>query len=243
MDFSEAVKEFSEPLGASESGRGEAIHFCNAYSVALAEQDRDFRELIEKADVVCCDGVPITWAGKIFYGDENLVWDRVYGPDVMAAVMALGQAAGAKHYLLGGTVSTLDTMIRVIGERWPGAVVVGAESPPFRDLTATELAQQVERICESGATHVWVGLGQPKQDFAVAYLASQVAAKFFSVGAAFDFLAGTKSQAPSFIQKSGTEWLYRFATEPRRLGRRYLWGNPMFVYSCFKHGRKSLVNK
>lgn len=243
MSFDAAVEAFGRPLDGTTRDRGQAIHFCNAYSVSLAEKDRNFREVISRADVVCCDGVPITWAGRLFYSGQDLTWDRVYGPDVMSAILSRGAKDGAKHFLLGGSETTLAALLEAIIHRWPEVEIVGVDSPPFRDLTLDELAEQVHKVKGSGATHVWVGLGQPKQDYAAAYLASQLVAKFFAVGAAFDFHAGTKSQAPRFMQKSGTEWLYRFVSEPARLGRRYLFGNPIFLYSCLKHGRQPLVGE
>jgi N-acetylglucosaminyldiphosphoundecaprenol N-acetyl-beta-D-mannosaminyltransferase len=234
MSFETAIESFGRPLPAGAS-RGEAIHFCNAYSVALAETNERFRNVLAQADVVTCDGVPITWAGRLLYGGAGLVWDRVYGPDVMTAVLRQGGAHGARHYFLGGSEQTLAALLeRVRGGEFLGAQVAGAESPPFRELTQGELQAQVGRIKASGATHVWVGLGQPKQDFATAFLANELVAKAFAVGAAFDFLAGVKSQAPIWMQRSGTEWFFRLITEPKRLTKRYFWGNPMFVYSVAK---------
>ena len=235
MSFGEAIGEFSKPLDVSKTARGQAIHFCNAYSVALAEQDQDFRALINEADVVCCDGVPITWAGRWLFGEVAQAWDRVYGPDVMSAVLAEGGTWGSRHYFLGGTTETSAALISKIRDRWPGAEIVGAESPPFRDLSAAELEEQIDRLTKCRATHVWVGLGQPKQDYAVSFLASRVTARFFAVGAAFDFIAGVKPQAPAMMQKTGTEWAFRLASEPKRLAKRYLWGNPVFVYSVLRN--------
>jgi N-acetylglucosaminyldiphosphoundecaprenol N-acetyl-beta-D-mannosaminyltransferase len=149
-------------------------------------------------------------------------------------VLRQGGAFGAQHYFLGGSEQTLAALMARVGAEFLGAQVAGAESPPFRELTQGELQAQVGRIKASGATHVWVGLGQPKQDFATAFLANHLVAKVFAVGAAFDFLAGVKSQAPMWMQRSGTEWFFRLITEPKRLTKRYFWGNPMFVYSVAK---------
>jgi N-acetylglucosaminyldiphosphoundecaprenol N-acetyl-beta-D-mannosaminyltransferase len=113
-------------------------------------------------------------------------------------------------------------------------VVAGFDSPPFRPPSAPELADRDERIIASGATLVWVGLGTPKQDQEVRRLADSVPVTALAVGAAFDFLAGTKAQAPLWVQRSGLEWAFRLATEPRRLARRYLWGNPRFVVATVR---------
>ena len=227
------MEVFSNPLSQG-ARRGEAIHFCNAYSVALAETSPEFREVVARGDYVCCDGVPITWAGKLLFRGDSLTWDRVYGPDVMTAVLARGVTYQSRHYLLGGSEHTLGALSERVREIWPNTQVVGIESPPYRALSPAELGEQVRRIRETGATHLWVGLGQPKQDFATAFLAENLVAKVFAVGAAFDFLAGVKPQAPKWMQRSGTEWMFRLGSEPGRLLKRYFWGNPMFLYSVAK---------
>ena len=114
---------------------------------------------------------------------------------------------------------------------------MGAESPPFRELSATELKEQDERIRSSGATCVWVGLGTPKQDYEVSRLAAALPVTALAVGAAFDFLAGSVPQAPRWLQRSGLEWCYRLAREPKRLAKRYLWGNPRFLLSVARQRR------
>jgi len=233
LAFGDAIEEFSQPLPL-DCERGQAIHFCNAYSVALAQANQDYRALLDQGDVICCDGVPVTWLARLFHQDADAPWDRIYGPDVMEAVFKQGGAYGAKHYFLGGSESTLEKLVSRVRAQWPDVEIAGHESPPFRELTAAEVDEQIARIRESAVTHIWVGLGQPKQDFATAYLAKNVSAKVFAVGAAFDFLAGVKPQAPVWARRSGTEWLFRLASEPRRLSRRYFLGNPVFVYSVVR---------
>lgn len=206
---------------------GLAVHFCNAYNVALARTDRPYADRLANADVVFSDGVPITWVGKRAYPDLADRWDRVYGPDVMRGVFATSTVP--KHYLLGGSPETLDALQVRLREEYPSAKIVGAESPPFRAASYDELRRRDRRIEVSGATIVWVGLGTPKQDFEVQRLASSLPVVAMAVGAAFDFLAGTKPQAPVWMQRSGTEWAFRLASEPKRLGRRYVWGNSVFA--------------
>jgi N-acetylglucosaminyldiphosphoundecaprenol N-acetyl-beta-D-mannosaminyltransferase len=154
----------------------------------------------------------------------------VYGPDVMEAVLARG--GGLRQYLLGGSEQTLVALRAEIARRWPNSVVVGAESPPFRPLSDSQRQEQDARIAESGAQLVWVGLGTPKQDWEAARLARSLPVVALAVGAAFDFLAGTKAQAPVWVQRCGIEWAYRLAHEPRRLARRYFWGNPRFLLAA-----------
>ncbi len=219
----------SSSNSSNRDARGLAIHFCNAYNVALARTEIGYREVLEQGDIIFSDGVPITWVGKRVRPDLTKQWERVYGPDVMSGVLEQSSTDGPRHYLLGGTPDVLQELQSMVSTRYPDARIVGAESPPFRTPTAAELQERDQRIFESGADIVWVGLGTPKQDYEVARLAARLPVTAIAVGAAFDFLAGTKPQAPTWMQRSGTEWLFRFASEPRRLAKRYLWGNSVFL--------------
>ncbi|MFM8894556.1 MAG: WecB/TagA/CpsF family glycosyltransferase [Actinomycetales bacterium] len=218
-------------LGLVRPPVGVAVHFAPAYTNALADADQDYRELINQADLVFSDGMPVVWAGRRLHPDAAGDWTRVYGPDVMCAVLDASTDQGPAHYLLGGSDATRHALADRIQRDWPAARIVGSESPPFREATGAELAERDARITASGATLVWVGLGTPKQDLEDRRLASSLAVTALGVGAAFDFLAGTVSQAPRWMQRSGLEWGYRLAKEPRRLACRYLWGNPRFLIS------------
>ncbi len=216
---------------------GLAVHFCNAYNVALARTDRSYANLLANADLVFSDGVPITWVGQRAHPDLAARWERVYGPDVMRGVFSTD--VSARHYLLGGSPETLEALQARLREEYPDARIVGAESPPFRPASYVELQERDQRIRESGATIVWVGLGTPKQDTEVQRLASSLPVVAMAVGAAFDFLAGTKTQAPVWMQRSGTEWAFRLASEPQRLGKRYVWGNSVFAAEAARTVRGS----
>jgi N-acetylglucosaminyldiphosphoundecaprenol N-acetyl-beta-D-mannosaminyltransferase len=217
----------------AEAGKATAIHFANAYTIALADSDPAFGAIFAAPNALnLTDGMPIAWVGRRAYGRSRAEWPRVYGPDVMEAVLGRG---GLRHYLLGGDKPTLTALQDVIARRFPRASVVGAESPPFRPLSEQERDAQDRRILESGAQIVWVGLGTPKQDWEVARLADRMPVIAMAVGAAFDFIAGTKSQAPLWMQRTGTEWVYRLASEPRRLTKRYLWGNPRFLRAAARN--------
>jgi N-acetylglucosaminyldiphosphoundecaprenol N-acetyl-beta-D-mannosaminyltransferase len=231
MPFPDAVTTLLEQAAnITHAGHpGISVHFANAYNVALARDARDYADLLNASDYVFSDGVPITWIGKRAYPRDAAIWERVYGPDVMTAVFHASQPNAPRHYLLGSTPEVIDALTRSLTVRFPQATIVGAESPPFTSPTAPELAARDARIRESGATMVWVGLGTPKQDHEVHRLAASLPVLSLAVGAAFDFLAGTKPQAPVWVQRNGLEWAYRFAKEPTRLGKRYVWGNSVFL--------------
>lgn len=224
------ILDTAAEAGTRASGQGGcAVHFCNAYNVALARSDPEYARLLARADIVFSDGVPITWVGRRAYPELAGNWQRVYGPDVMRMVLDRSGPDGPRHYLLGGTPQTLTELEIRIAARHPEAVVAGAESPPFRHATESELRDRDQRIRESGASIVWVGLGTPRQDAEVRRLADSLPVTAMAVGAAFDFLAGTKPQAPAWLQRAGLEWAFRLGSEPRRLGRRYVWGNSVFA--------------
>jgi N-acetylglucosaminyldiphosphoundecaprenol N-acetyl-beta-D-mannosaminyltransferase len=221
-------------LGSRRLDYGVAVHYANAYNVALADSDPVYAELLAAGDLVFTDGLPVVWVGRRLHRDVAARWSRVYGPDVLAGVLEKSNPEEPRHYFLGATPETLDALVTRVQTRWPAAKIAGFESPPFRMASAEELVERDERIVESGATLVWVGLGTPKQDQEVRRLADSVPVVALAVGAAFDFIAGTKAQAPMWMQRSGLEWVFRLATEPRRLARRYLWGNPRFVMAAIR---------
>jgi N-acetylglucosaminyldiphosphoundecaprenol N-acetyl-beta-D-mannosaminyltransferase len=147
----------------------------------------------------------------------------------MDRLCARAAEEGIGVYLFGGSREVLLRLCERLRDRHRGLHIVGAEAPPFRPLTAEEDQAALERIARSGARLVFVGLGCPKQEIFAATHADRVRAVQLCVGAAFDFLAGTKPMAPRWMQKSGLEWLFRLASEPRRLWRRYLVANSHFL--------------
>jgi N-acetylglucosaminyldiphosphoundecaprenol N-acetyl-beta-D-mannosaminyltransferase len=174
------------------------------------------------------DGMPLVWALRLL---GHRAATRIYGPDLMAAFCARAARAGTPMYLYGGrTPEALELLIRRLGERFPGLVIAGSHSPPFRELTPAEEQRAIAAIDDSGAQVVWVGTGQPKQERWMHQMRPRLRAPLLvGVGAAFDFHAGIVPQAPSWMQRSGLEWTYRLAREPRRLWRRYARYNPRFV--------------
>ena len=212
------------------------MHLCNAYTIALADSDPDLHCLLVQAGLNFPDGKSVVWANRLRHRGLGLGSQRVYGPDLMLDVFDRGRRQRLKHYLLGSTEPVLEDLERALHRLFPSADIVGSESPPFRRLTHDERTAQARRITESGAGLVWVGLGTPKQDFEVAALTTEVPAVAVAVGAAFDFLAGTKRQAPPWLGRIGLEWAHRLAQEPRRLWRRYAFGNARFLWAVARSG-------
>ncbi|WP_316959456.1 WecB/TagA/CpsF family glycosyltransferase [Streptomyces sp. TRM68367] len=210
--------------------RGSDVHLCNAYTLALADRDTELQSVLRSASLNLPDGQSVVWASRLLHRSTALPGTRVYGPDLLLDVFALSQNTDLRHYLLGSTPDVLDALHRELRRRYPRTRITGTCSPPFRPLSAQELRQQAEDIRAAGADIVWVGLGTPKQDRWAADLCAELPVVAVAVGAAFDFIAGTKRQAPTWMQHNGLEWLFRLGCEPRRLWRRYVFGNARFLW-------------
>ena len=173
------------------------------------------------------DGMPVVWWCRHF---GNAQASRVCGPDLLEAMCALGARKGHRHYFYGGTPEVLEKLVARLRSRFPGLIIAGYQAPPFRPLTEEEDNADVAAINAAEPDYVWVGLGMPKQEkWMLSHLGRIEAAALLGVGAAFDFHAGTKPRAPLWMQRSGFEWLFRLITEPRRLARRYLVDNSIFM--------------
>jgi N-acetylglucosaminyldiphosphoundecaprenol N-acetyl-beta-D-mannosaminyltransferase len=211
------------------------VHLLNAYSLALSSEDRAFQSVLANSKVNFPDGKPLALVTR--FSKARL--HQVRGPQLFNDVMRLGRSSRLKHFLLGSTEDTLRLLEAELVRRYPGVTIVGSFSPPFREMTNQELTDQDQVIRASGAHIVWVGLGTPKQDFEAHRIASEMPVIAIAVGAAFDFVAGTKPEAPAWMTKMGLEWVFRFATEPRRLWRRYLVGNVLFLRAVWAGSRAS----
>jgi N-acetylglucosaminyldiphosphoundecaprenol N-acetyl-beta-D-mannosaminyltransferase len=221
---------------ANRSVRG-PVHLCNAYTLSLAARSADLRDVLRRAARNHPDGMPLVWMARRL-GLRHL-GGRVYGPELMRRTLDHGRAHGVRHHLYGGDTRTIDLLVGVIHRTWPGCVISATPAPRTDDLTTFEA--DFPGITAHSPDIVWVGLGTPKQDFVVDRLAAAVPnAACVAVGAAFDFIAGTKRSAPAWIGNLGLEWAYRLATEPRRLWRRYLIGNVRFLRAA-RHTTRLIV--
>jgi N-acetylglucosaminyldiphosphoundecaprenol N-acetyl-beta-D-mannosaminyltransferase len=218
-----------------------AVEAANTHVAALARHDSDFRESIERFDLIVPDGMPLIWSLNLQLQDHEKLHDRVYGPTLMSETLrATDCQPGFRHFLLGGRTSTLEKLVDRFSEEFPGTVIAGAYSPPFGDWPDDEFDRIRDLIVESGANLIWVGLGCPKQEHWIARHKDRLPpGVYFGIGAAFAFHAGEVSQAPPFLQKRGLEWAYRLAAEPRRLFKRYVIHNFLFLfYSLLDHAKK-----
>jgi N-acetylglucosaminyldiphosphoundecaprenol N-acetyl-beta-D-mannosaminyltransferase len=209
--------------------QGERHYVCvtGVHGVMESQRDPELLRIHNGSGLTTPDGMPMVWAGR----KAGAAWmSRVYGPDLMLAVLERAAERGWKSFLYGGNDGVAEVLAGKLTARIPGLSIVGTHCPPFRPLSPEEDAAIVEQINASGAHLVWIGLSTPKQErWMAAHVGRLNAAALFGVGAAFDFHAGLVPQAPAWMQRNGLEWFYRLTKEPRRLWRRYFRNNPAFV--------------
>jgi len=209
--------------------RREQRYVCitGVHGVMESQRDPALRAILCGSGLTTPDGMPLVWLSKL-QGFRHV--ERVYGPDLMFVVCERSVAKGYRHFLYGADDSLLDALAARLRGRFPGLQIVGTYAPPFRPVTLEEDATIVETINDTKPDILWIGLGTPKQEQWMAGHLGRIAAPVMvGVGAAFDFNAGRKRQAPPWMQRNGLEWLFRLIQEPRRLSRRYLLNNPRFV--------------
>jgi N-acetylglucosaminyldiphosphoundecaprenol N-acetyl-beta-D-mannosaminyltransferase len=210
--------------------RRECNYVCitGVHGVMESQRDPKLKQIHNSAGMVTPDGMPMVWVNKL---RGNSFVDRVYGPELMLEICKLGVEKGHKHFFYGGAEGVPELLAQKLQEKVPGMKVVGTYSPPFREITESEDHDIVQMINSKGADIVWIGLSTPKQERWMAKHIGRIHAPVMvGVGAAFDFHAGLKRQAPRRIGRMGLEWFYRLCCEPRRLWKRYLINNPKFCW-------------
>ncbi len=203
------------------------VCITGAHGVIESRHDENLRRIHNEAGLVTPDGMSLVFVARSL-GFKSI--SRVYGPDLMRRITEISAQKGYRQFYYGGGVGLAERLAIVLKSRYPSLVVAGTITPPFRPASAQEDEEDIARINASAPDIVWVGLSTPKQEL---WMASHIhrlnAPVLVGVGAAFDFLAGTKSQAPLWMQRSGLEWAYRLGQEPRRLWKRYAKIVPLFL--------------
>jgi N-acetylglucosaminyldiphosphoundecaprenol N-acetyl-beta-D-mannosaminyltransferase len=215
--------------GEWAAARSGTRYICvtSVHGVITAMFNPAFRAILNRAEVVTPDGMPIVWALRSFGRKRQ---QRVYGPDLMLALCRSAAKAGHGVFLYGGRPEVLPALAERLEQRFHDLRIVGLYSPPFRALTAEEDEDVTRMIRDSGASIVFVGISTPKQERWMAeHVAKLPGVTMLGVGAAFDFHAGRVRQAPAWMQEAGLEWLFRLMMEPARLWKRYLLVTPLFL--------------
>jgi len=203
------------------------ICVTGVHGVSEAQTSPDVRRILNRAFLNTPDGMPMVWMGRL-QGLKDM--RRVYGPDLMLRVCEYTQKRGFTHFLYGGAPGVAQDLKLRLEQRFPGLRIVGCHTPPFRPSTEPEEEELRRQFQALKPDVVWVGLSTPKQEkFMADHWRELDATLFFGVGAAFDFFTGRVRQAPLWMQRAGLEWLFRLCSEPRRLWKRYLKNNPLFI--------------
>ncbi len=217
----------------AQNGTPRYVSTCPVYTLMMGVEHPTVRDALNGAAMVTADGMPVVWVQRRL-GAKHA--ERVYGPDIVAALCERGVAAGLRHYFYGGAPGVAERVAARLQERYPGLAIAGTEAPPFAPVGDAPDESTVQQLNAAGAHVIWVGLGSPKQDvWMMRYRPALTAPLLIGVGAAFDFIAGTKRQAPPWMRRSGLEWAFRLAQEPGRLWQRYLVYNARFVWRIARH--------
>jgi N-acetylglucosaminyldiphosphoundecaprenol N-acetyl-beta-D-mannosaminyltransferase len=217
---------------AARADRRGYVTVTGVHGVSEAQSDPALRDIFNRALLATPDGMPMVWMGRL-QGQRSI--RRVYGPDLMLNLCQHSVAYGFSHFLYGGVPGVAEELRRQLETRFPGLKIVGTYTPPFRPLDPVERDDLQQRVRESRPDFFWVGLSTPKQErFMAQYMSILPEVKIFiGVGAAFDLLTKRVHQAPRWMQSAGLEWLFRLMQEPRRLAKRYLVNNPLFILRIF----------
>jgi N-acetylglucosaminyldiphosphoundecaprenol N-acetyl-beta-D-mannosaminyltransferase len=219
-----ALAAIGEALAQKSKGY---VCVTGVHGVMEAQKDPRLRVILNQSFLNTPDGMPMVWIGRL-NGCREMA--RVYGPDLMLLVCEFTRDKGYTHFLYGGGEGVAEELKCDLERKFPGIKIAGTCTPPFRPLNETEETDLIRMVNEKKPDIIWVGLSTPKQEKFMAQFRDRLdATLLFGVGAAFDFHAGRVRQAPRWMQRTGLEWFFRLGCEPRRLWRRYLKNNPLFV--------------
>ena len=236
LSFDEAVSTLMEWASTGGGQPCRYVSTCPVYTLMQCTERPEVMEAVNGADMVTADGMPVVWVQR-WRGVQSA--ERVYGPDLMQEICRRSVQTGVQHYLWGGLDSVAEELKIKLENWYPGLQIAGCMSPPVAPVGQAPDPEVVKKLNESGAQIIWVGLGSPKQDQWMRLYRPVLKARILiGVGAAFDMHAGRIRQAPRWMQRTGLEWLFRLCLEPRRLARRYLVYNPLFVWGILREGKR-----
>ena len=214
-------------LAAGLERTGCYVCVSNVHMCMEAFDDPVFCQVVNEADLVVPDGMPLVWGLKLL---GHAKASQVRGSDLLLYLCGEAEKAGIAIGLYGGTEDSLTDFQKFLFRKFPGLRISFAASPPFRELSVNEKTRYVEEINASDCRILFVGIGCPKQEKWMAEHRDKLTCVMIGVGAAFDFFSGRKKHAPRWMQRLGLEWFFRLASDPRRLWKRYLKHNPRFLY-------------
>jgi N-acetylglucosaminyldiphosphoundecaprenol N-acetyl-beta-D-mannosaminyltransferase len=240
IDLLDRVGVSRQLVAWAKANESRYMCFVNVHSAVHATLDERHRLVLLRADLAAPDGAPIAWTLRM---KGHRSQQRVDGPGMMWRLCADAADHGVRIGLYGSTPETLEALRAELIAAFPKLVISYAHSPPFRALTEVEDQQVCEAVAAASVGLLFVGLGCPKQEYWMAQHRGRIPAVMLGVGAAFEFHAGTVSRAPHWMRENGLEWLYRLASQPRRLWRRYLFSNSLFLAKLAGEAARSVADR
>lgn len=223
-DMDKTLSEIEDNL---DKWRGKYICVSNVHTTVMAYDNPEYKAVQNGAIRALPDGGPLSSYSR---SEGKMEARRVTGPDLMRECLKKSREKEWHHFFYGSTEKTLDMLKEKIEKDYPGAVVAGMISPPYREITPQENEEYVRKINEAKPDFLWVGLGAPKQEIWMAAHKDKINALMIGVGAAFDYESGNLKRAPEWMQRCNLEWMYRFMQEPKRLFKRYFITNIKFLW-------------
>ena len=214
-------------IRAAKERRSASISALAVHGLMTGALDREHKHRLNNLSIVLPDGQPVRWALNLLY--RAPLRDRCYGPNLTLYLCERAAKERLPVFFYGSTPTILQGLRENLKKKFPNLVIAGTEPSKFRRLTPQEKLELADRIRNSGATMVFVGLGCPRQDVFVYEFHDLLPMPALAVGAAFPFISGEVPQAPRWLQDMGMEWFFRLCMEPRRLWRRYVFLNPAYV--------------
>lgn len=213
-----------------QRGKG-YICLVGVHGIMEAQRQPSLKTIFADALLVAPDGMPTVWMGRL-NGFSQM--QRVFGPDLMANIIGSEEFSHCTHFFCGGAPGVAECLREQMLKRFPRASITGTYSPPFRPMTSTEEMELVAKVRLAQPDIIWVGLSTPKQErFMAQYLPMLDTKLMIGVGAAFLFHTGAIQDSPAWMKQLGLQWLHRLVQEPRRLWKRYLLNNPLFLAHVF----------
>jgi len=206
---------------------GDYVCVSNVHTTVTSYEDTEYSSIQNGGIMAIPDGGPLSTVGR-HRGHKKM--ERTTGPSLMGEIFKISADYGYRHYFYGSTEETLEKLYGELQKNYPGLIIAGMYSPPFKSMREEDDKAIVEVINGTNPDFVWVGLGAPKQERWMAAHQGKVKGLMVGVGAGFDYFAGNIERAPEWMQKSNLEWFYRLIQEPKRLFTRYIKTNTRFLF-------------
>jgi len=215
------------------SGKKNTVAVCNANSLVRSYRDVSINKILNSFDVALPDGFPVAKASSILYKNQQ---KRVDGYKIFNETIRTGLENDTSHYFFGNSEEVIQKLISDLKRKYPNVNIAGYNCPPMASAEILSSHDYEKEISDINPDIVWVSLGFPKQETVIANFVNskELTSNFVGIGFAIEWVAGTKIKAPEFLANIGLEWVFRLIQEPKRLYKRYLVDNSLFIFYFIK---------